>query len=155
MFCSVQSLASGGTSVVLIDATGSESGHKDPLDFADREGLAEALMGVSAKVPTAYQVEKNFNYLPAGQDPTQASERLVTDRARTVIHGVAERFDLTMVAAMPLDQIEGESVSRLTSGVLLLVEIGRSTHFNLGAALTTIQSQNRRLLGVFVLPRNK
>lgn len=150
-----ESLASGGTSVVLIDATGTEHGHKDPLDMSDREGLAEALLGVSAKVPTAYQVEKNFNYLPAGQNALTASERLVTDRARTVIHGVAERFDLTMVASMPLDQIEGEAVSRLTAGVLLLVEVGRSSHFQLGSALTTINGQGRRLLGVFVLPRGR
>jgi capsular polysaccharide biosynthesis protein len=148
-----ESLASGGTSVVLIDATGTEAGHKDPLDMGDQEGLAEALLGVSAKVPTAYQVEKNFNYLPAGQNAMQASERLVTDRARTVIHGVAERFDLTMIATMPLEQIEGEAVSRLTAGVLLLVETGRSSHYDLGAALTTINGQGRRLLGVFVLPR--
>lgn len=148
-----ESLASGGTSVVLIDATGTEPGHRDPLDMADREGLAEALLGVSAKVPTAYLVEKNFNYLPAGENAMTASERLVTDRARTVIHGVAERFDLTMVASMPLDQIEGEAISRLTAGVLLLVEVGRSSHFELGSALTTINGQGRRLLGVFVLPR--
>jgi hypothetical protein len=148
-----RSLASGGTSVVLIDATGTEPGHKDPVEHEDTEGLAEALMGVSAKVPTAYQIEKNFNYLPAGENAFAASERLVTDRARTVIHGVAERYDLTMVASMPLDEIEGEAVARLTAGVLLLVEVGRSSHFQVGAALNTIQTQGRRLLGVFVLPR--
>lgn len=148
-----QSLASGGTSVVLIDATGTEPGHRELLEYDGTEGLAEALMGVSAKVPTAYQIEKNLNYLPAGENALAASERLVTDRARTVIHGVAERFDLTMVASMPLDEIEGEAIARLTAGVLLLVETGRSSHYQLGAALNTIQTQGRRLLGVFVLPR--
>jgi len=148
-----QSLASGGTSVVLIDATGTEPGHRELLEYDGSEGLAEALMGVSAKVPTAYQIDKNFNYLPAGENAVAASERLVTDRARTVIHGVAERFDLTMIASMPLEEIEGESVARLTAGVLLLVETGRSSHYQLGAALNTIQTQGRRLLGVFVLPR--
>jgi Mrp family chromosome partitioning ATPase len=148
------SLSGGGTSVVLIDGTGTERNHRDILNKGNEPGLAEALAGETAK-PTAIRVSKNFGYLPAGQNPTAASEHLVEDRARTIIHTIAERYDLTLVATMPLDNVEGEALARLTEGVLLLVELDRTSHYDLGVAIRTISSQGHKLLGVFVLPARK
>jgi succinoglycan biosynthesis transport protein ExoP len=149
------SLATGGTSVVLIDGTGTEPGHRDMLDFEGKPGLAQALTNHGPALPTAYKVTKNFGYLPAGPDADEAAEHLVEDRARTVVSGVAERYDLTFVACMPLDNAEGEALARLTAGVLLLVELNRTSHYELGMALKTIKAQERPLLGVFVLPASK
>jgi Mrp family chromosome partitioning ATPase len=148
------SLSGGGTSVVLIDGTGTERGHRDILEKGSEPGLAEALSGETAK-PTAVRISKNFGYLPAGQNPAQASEHLVEDRARTVVHTIAERYDLTLVSTMPLDNVEGEALARLTEGVLLLVELNRTSHYDLGVAMRTINSQGHKLLGVFVLPARK
>jgi polysaccharide biosynthesis transport protein len=148
------SLSSGGTSVVLIDGTGTERNHRDVLEKGNEPGLAEALAGETAK-PTAIRISKNFGYLPAGQNASAASEHLVDDRARTVIHTIAERYDLTLVATMPLDNVEGEALARLTEGVLLLVEVNRTSHYDLGVAIRTISSQGHKLLGVFVLPARK
>jgi Mrp family chromosome partitioning ATPase len=140
--------------VVLIDGTGTERHHRDILDKGSEPGLAEALSGETAK-PTAIRIGKNFGYLPAGQNPGQASEHLVEDRARTVVHTIAERYDLTLVATMPLDNVEGEALARLTEGILLLVELDRTSHYDLGVALRTLNSQGHKLLGVFVLPARK
>jgi Mrp family chromosome partitioning ATPase len=139
---------------VLIDGTGTERGHRDILDKGTEPGLAEALSGETAK-PTAIRIGKNFGYLPAGQNAAHASEHLVEDRARTVVHTIAERYDLTLVATMPLDNIEGEALARLTEGVLLLVELNRTSHYDVGVAVRTINSQGHKLLGVFVLPARK
>jgi capsular polysaccharide biosynthesis protein/Mrp family chromosome partitioning ATPase len=147
-----ESLAKGNTSVVLIDGTGTEPGHRDILEFDGRPGLAQALTASSPTPPTAFKVRRNFGYLPAGPDPIAASERLVDDRAVTVVHGVAERYDLTLVACMPLDQAEGEAMARLTLGVILLVEVNRTKHFELGRALKAVNDQGQTLVGVFVLP---
>jgi capsular polysaccharide biosynthesis protein len=149
------SLATAGTSIVLIDGTGTENGHRDILDFEGKPGLSQALTNHSPTAPTAYKVSKNFGYLPAGEDAVEAAEHLVEDRARTVVRGVAERYDLTLVACMPLENAEGEALARLTAGVLLLVELNRTSHYQLGMALKTIISQGRPLLGVFVLPRGR
>jgi succinoglycan biosynthesis transport protein ExoP len=148
------SLSGGGTSVVLIDGTGTERGHRDVLGKGTEPGLAEALSGESAK-PTAIRIGKNFGYLPAGQNAAAASEHLVEDRARTVVHSIAERYDLTLVATMRLDNVEGEALARLTEGVLLLVQLDRTSHYDLGVAMRTINSQGHKLLGVFVLPARR
>jgi Mrp family chromosome partitioning ATPase len=148
------SLSGGGTSVLLIDGTGTEHGHRDVLEKAGEAGFAEALTGDVPR-PTAIHISKNFGYLPAGRNASAASEHLVEDRARTVVHGIAERYDLTLVATMPLDNVEGEALARLTEGVLLLVEVDRTSHYDLGVALRTITSQGHKLLGVFVLPARK
>jgi succinoglycan biosynthesis transport protein ExoP len=148
------SLSGGGTSVVLIDGTGTERNHRDALDKGREPGLAEALVSDTVK-PAAIRISKNFGYLPAGQNAAAASEHLVEDRARTVIESIAERYDLTLVATMPLDNVEGEALARLTEGILLLVELDRTSHYDLGVAMRTISSQGHKLLGVFVLPARK
>ena len=125
----------------------------DKSDGAGQGGFA-LRQGETAK-PTAIRIGKNFGYLPAGQNASAASEHLVEDRARTVVHTIAERYDLTLVATMPLDNVEGESLARLTEGVLLLVELDRTSHYDLGVAMRTINSQGHKLLGVFVLPARK
>jgi hypothetical protein len=149
------SLSTTGTSVVLIDGTGTEPGHRDILDLEGKPGLSQALTNHSPTAPSAYKVSKNFGYLPAGADAEAAAEHLVEDRARTVVRGIAERYDLTLVATMPLDNAEGEALAKLTAGVILLVEINRTSHYDLGVALKTINSQGRPLLGVFVLPHGR
>jgi Mrp family chromosome partitioning ATPase len=149
------SLATSGTSVVLIDGTGTEPGHRDLLGFEGKPGLSQALTSHSPNPPTAYKVSKNFGYLPAGEGAAEASEHLVEDRARTVVLGVAERYDLTLVACMPLDNAEGEAMANLTEGVLLLVELNRTSHYELGMAVKTLNKQGHRLLGVFVLPPSR
>lgn len=146
------SLSTGGTSVVLIDGTGTEPGHRDLLDFEGKPGFAQALTNHGPALPTAYKVTQNFGYLPAGPDPVEAAEHLVEDRAHTVVAGLAERYDLTLVACLPPDNVEGEALARLTSGVLLLVELNRTSHYQLGTALKALEAQGRPLLGVFVLP---
>jgi capsular polysaccharide biosynthesis protein len=149
-----RSLSRGGTSVVLIDGTGSAPGHRDPLGHENDRGLAEALTGDVAKL-TAVRVGKNFGYVPAGQNAAAAAEHLVDDHARTVLHYIAERYDLTLVAAMPFNTAEGEVLARLTEGVLLIVQLDRTKHYDLGVALKIVGSQKHRLLGVFVLPARK
>jgi Mrp family chromosome partitioning ATPase len=148
------SLSGGGTSVVLIDGTGTERNHRDALDKGREPGLAEALSSDAVK-PAAIRISKNFGYVPAGQNASAAAEHLVEDRARRVVESIAERYDLTLVATMPLNNVEGEALARLTEGVLLLVELDRTSHYDLGVAMRTINSQGHKLLGVFVLPSRK
>jgi succinoglycan biosynthesis transport protein ExoP len=146
-----RSLSRGGTSVVLVDGTGSAAGHNDPLGHQKERGLAEALTSDSAK-PSAVRVGKNFGYVPSGQNAAAAAEHLVDDRARTVLHDIAERYDLTLVAGMPLNSPEGEVIAQLTEGVVLIVQLNRTKHYDLGVALKIVGSQKHRLLGVLVLP---
>lgn len=147
------SLVAGGTSVALIDGTGTEPGHRDVMGLDTKPGLAQALL--TGQVPTAYAVEEDFGYLPAGEDAHLASEHLLDEQARTIVHGVAQAYDFTLIACMPLDNAEGEALAQLAEGVILLVQPGTTSHFELGMALRALKSQRLRLIGVFVLPPSR
>lgn len=148
-----RSFAESGTSVVLIDGTGTAPGHHDILGLEDKPGLAEAL--TSEELPGTFAIQENFGYLPAGADAQSASEHLVDEHARTIVDGLSKRHDLTLVVCMPLDNVEGEALAHLTEGVILLVELSKTSHFELGRALTSLNRQGLRLLNLFVLPRTR
>jgi succinoglycan biosynthesis transport protein ExoP len=146
-----RSLAAGGRSVVLIDGTGSDPKHRDVLDTAGKPGLADAL--VEDKVPTPVTVQEDLDYVPSGAAAAEASEHFVDERAAKIVHAIAEGHDLTLIACMPPDDIEGEALARLSGSILLLVQLHKTSHFRLGTALKSFDAMGRPLSGVFVLPR--
>jgi hypothetical protein len=146
-----KSLAAGGKAVVLVDGTGTDPRHRDLLHVGNEPGLAEAL--IHDKVPAAIAVQDDFDYVPTGASAQEASEYFVDERAAKILHGIGENHDLALVACMPPDTIEGESLARLCGSVLLLVQLNRTSHFQLGMALRSFSNQGLRLSGVFVLPR--
>jgi succinoglycan biosynthesis transport protein ExoP len=146
-----RSLAAGGKSVVLVDGTGTDPRHDDVLGAGAEPGLSEALL--NDKVPTTLAVDSDFDYVPAGRSPQESSEYFVEERTAKILHSISENHDLTLIACMPPDTIEGEALARLSGSVLLLVQLNKTSHFDLGSALRSFSSQGLRLGGVFVLPR--
>jgi hypothetical protein len=146
-----RSLAAGGKSVVLVDGTGADADHRDVLDAGNRPGLSEALL--SNKAPAVLAVEPDFDYVPAGQSAQESSEYFVDERTAKILHGITENHDLTLIACMPPDTIEGEALARLSGSVLLLVQLNTTSHYELASALKSFSSSGLRLGGVFVLPR--
>lgn len=147
-----RSLAASGTSVALIDGTGTETGHADPLGYDDKVGLSEALADPSADVPLGHWISDNFTYLPAGANARATVGHLVGNRARTIIHSLAERHGVTLVACVATDRVEGEALAQLTDGAIVLVEPHRTSHFDLGVVLHAMSALELRLLGVLVVP---
>ncbi len=147
-----RSLAGSGTSVALIDGTGTEAGHADPLGYDDKVGLSEALADPSAELPVGHRISDNLTYLPTGANMEAAVEYLVSERARAVIRTLAARHGVTLVACVATNRPEGEALARLTDGAIVLVELHRTSHFDLGVVLRTVSSLELRLLGVLVVP---
>lgn len=147
-----KSLAHSGTAVALIDGTGTEPGHRDVFQFDERPGLAEALHAGDNEATVITQVSDRFVYLPAGRDAADAADLLLDDRARRVVQGIAESNEVTLLACRSLDNPEGEALAGLADGLLVLVQINRTAHFDLGATLRTIARQRRTLLGVLASP---
>lgn len=147
-----RSLAAAGTTVALIDGTGTEPGHADPLGYDDKVGLAEALADPVAELPAGHLISQHMVYLPAGVNPAAAVEQLVTSRARTIIRTLAARSDVTLVACPATNRVEGEALARLTDGAIVLVELHRTSHFDLGLVLRAAAALELPLLGVFVVP---
>jgi HAMP domain-containing protein len=147
-----RSLAASGISVALIDGTGTEPGHADPLGYDGKPGLAEALEGQLAELPSGHRISDTLTYLPAGAAPAAAVEHLVGNRARTIIRTLAARSDITLVACVATDRVEGEALGRLTDGAIVVVELHRTSHSDLGVVLRAVSRLERPLLGVFVVP---
>jgi capsular polysaccharide biosynthesis protein len=146
-----KSLAAGGKSVVLVDGTGTDPKHRDVLNVGDEPGLSEALL--NNKVPTPVSIRQDFDYVPPGASPHESSEHYVDERAPKLVHGITENHDLALIACLPPDTIEGEALARLSGSVLLLVQLNKTSHFQLAKALRVLSAQRLRLSGVFVLPR--
>jgi capsular polysaccharide biosynthesis protein len=146
-----KSLAAGGKSVVLVDGTGTEPKHRDVLNTATKPGLSEALF--NDKAPTPVAVQDDFDFVPAGASAQESSEYYVDDRAAKILHALTENHDLTLIACMPPDTIEGEALARLSGSVLLLIQLNKTSHYDLGLALRSFSAQGLRLGGIFVLPR--
>lgn len=147
-----RSLAAAGTAVALVDGTGTEPGHADPLGYDDKDGFAEALTDPMAELPTGHRIAENMVYVPAGVDPTAAVEHLVTRRARTIIRAMAARSEVTLVASPATDRVEGEALARLADGAIVLVELHRTSHFALGIVMRAVAALQLPLLGVFIVP---
>lgn len=147
-----RSLAGSGTSVALIDGTGTEAGHADPLGYDDKVGLSEALADPSAELPLGHRISDNLTYLPTGANMGAAVEQLVSERARMVVRTLAARHGVTLVACVATNRPEGEALARLTDGAIVLVELHRTSHFDLGVVLRAVTSLGVQLLGVLVVP---
>lgn len=146
-----RSLASGGKSVVLVDGTGTDPKHKDVLDTAGKPGLAEAL--IEDKVPTPVVIQDDLDYVPSGASAAEASEHFVDERAAKIVQAIAANHDLTLIACLSPDNIEGEALARLSGSIILLVQLHKTSHFRLGSALKSFNAMGRPLGGVFILPR--
>lgn len=147
-----KSLARSGTTVALVDGTGTEPGHRDAFEFDDRPGLSEALHAGDDDATVVTQVSDRFVYLPAGRDAAEAADLLLDDRARRVVQGIAESNEVTLLACRSLDNPEGEALAGLADGLLVLVQVNKTPHFDLSATLKTVARQRRTLLGVLALP---
>lgn len=146
-----RSFAGTGARVTLIDGTGHEPGHRDPLGWHNEPGLAEALTHESVATPVPLQVVDNLTYVPSGQDFDTASELLVTDKAVSFIKEVSEVSDLTLLACPPPDDVVGEAMANLADRVVVLVELHRTSYSELSETLRGVSNQQLDLIDVFVL----
>jgi non-specific protein-tyrosine kinase len=148
------SLASSEKTVLLVDADMHRPNQHRIFHKPITQGLSEMLLEAS---PTHHPVLNgrhettytNLSVLTSGVLPPNPSELLASRRTRLVIHGLEKQRDLLIVDTPPAHALtDALSVAAHSSGVILVVESGKTNAAQARAVIESLRSVGARVLGV-------
>lgn len=119
------------------------------LSLPRRQGLCELLKG---QLPYDQAVRatsiRGLSILSAGQRPEKASELLGSERLRTVLHQLKQRFDYVLLDTPPVIAISDASMlGALSDGIVLVVRLGSTPRYLVEQAYNLLESMGGNVLG--------
>jgi non-specific protein-tyrosine kinase len=148
------SLASSEKTVLLVDADMHRPNQHRIFNKPIIQGLSEMLLAASQdgfpvlneRHETMYA---NLSVLTSGVLPPNPSELLASRRTKLVIHGLEKQRDLLIIDTPPAQALtDALSVAALSSGVILVVESGKTNAAQAQAVIETLRSVGAKVLGV-------
>ena len=148
------SLASSEKSVLLVDADMHRPNQHRIFNKPITQGLSEMLLAAS---PTGHPVLNgrhetsyaNLSVLTSGVLPPNPSELLASRRTRLLIHGLEKQRDILVVDTPPAQALtDALSVAAHSSGVILVVESGKTNAAQARAVIEALQNVGAKVLGV-------
>lgn len=153
-----RSLASAGCRVVLVDLDLRQPELHQRLGASDRMGVADVLAEHSPLDQAMQRVEpppdepiggQDLYLLAAGASPSNATELLAAPGLSRLLATVASQADIVLVDTAPvLPVADTLVVARLVTGVLLVVEAGRTSEDDVRAARDVLSRSGAPILGV-------
>jgi succinoglycan biosynthesis transport protein ExoP len=147
-------LASSEKSVLLVDADMHRPNLHRIFNKPITQGLSEMLLLAS---PTGHPVLNgshetsyaNLSILTSGVLPPNPSELLASQRSKLLIHGLEKQRDILIVDTPPAHALtDALSVAAHSSGVILVVESGKTNADQALAVIESLRSVGARVLGV-------
>ena len=119
---------------------------------ARRAGVSEVLTGqaelADAMRSVDVEAEHRFALLPAGFAPPNPAELRGLDRMKSLLEGLAEKHDLVIVDAPPLNLVTDAAIlGALGDAVILVVRAGVTEEGPLGFAVDQLEKVGARVLG--------
>lgn len=148
------SLASSEKSVLLVDADMHRPNQHRIFNKPITQGLSEMLLAASAtgqpvlngRHETTYA---NLSVLTSGVLPPNPSELLASRRTRYLIHGLEKQRDLLIIDTPPAQALtDALSVAAQSSGVILVVESGKTNANEARAVIDSLRNVGAKVLGV-------
>jgi capsular exopolysaccharide synthesis family protein len=150
-------LAETGSRVVLVDANLREPGVGAYLALDATRGLADVLAGaITVDVALRDWGNGRLQVLPAGFAVTDPGELLASPALAQTIGNLEDRFDIVLIDAPSLlSAADAAVLSKLASGVLLVVRAGRTRTEHVERATAILRGVGARLVGAVLnaLPR--
>lgn len=143
-------LADSGKRVALVDTDLRKPKVAEYLGIEGGTGLTDVLIG-RAKVSDVLLPwgNRSMYVLPAGKIPPNPSELLGSARMQKLLDALAEEFDVVLCDAPPLLPVTDAAVlSRVTSGAIMAVAVGRTTTHQLQGALDALATVGAKVAGV-------
>lgn len=143
-------LADSGKRVALVDTDLRKPKVAEYLGIEGGTGLTDVLIG-RAKVSDVLLPwgNRSMYVLPAGKIPPNPSELLGSARMKKLLDALAEEFDVVLCDAPPLLPVTDAAVlSRVTSGAIMAVAVGRTTTHQLQGALDALATVGAKVAGV-------
>ncbi len=148
------SLASSEKTVLLVDADMHRPNQHRIFNKPITQGLSEMLL---LAAPTGHPVLNgrhetsyaNLSILTSGVLPPNPSELLASQRTKLLIHGLEKQRDILIVDTPPAHALtDALSVAAHSSGVILVVESGKTNADQALAVIESLRNVGARVLGV-------
>jgi capsular exopolysaccharide synthesis family protein len=143
-------LADSGKRVALVDTDLRKPKVADYLGIEGGTGLTDVLIG-RAKVSDVLLPwgNRSLYVLPAGKIPPNPSELLGSARMQKLLDALSQEFDVVLCDAPPLLPVTDAAVlSRVTSGAIMAVAVGKTTTHQLEGALDALETVGAKVAGV-------
>lgn len=146
--------AEAGRSVIVVDSNLGRPSLGDPVDGAQRVGLAGVLAG-DVPVEAALQPwlpDARMELLPAGSGARPEDDVLATPRFAQLLDSLAQRADVVLVLAAPIDEVADAVVlGPLMSAVVVVAPLVDTRGPELEAAARELVDGGARLAGLVTI----
>jgi succinoglycan biosynthesis transport protein ExoP len=148
------SLASSEKSVLIVDADLHRPNQHRIFRKPIAQGLSEMLLATSNTTEQVLNGRHetsfaNLAVLTSGVLPPNPSELLASQRTRLLIDGLQKQRDVLIIDTPPAQALtDALSVSALASGVILVVEAGKTNAVQVRQVIDSLENVGARVLGV-------
>ncbi|MDD5530590.1 MAG: polysaccharide biosynthesis tyrosine autokinase [bacterium] len=113
-------------------------------------GLSNYLVGeVEEKEIIQSTHEENLSIIPAGHIPPNPGELIDSERMRTLVAGLKERYDIVIIDSPPLVSCaDGFLLGTIADGVIVVIELGKTQRAALSQMVSSFRSTGASFLGV-------
>jgi capsular exopolysaccharide synthesis family protein len=141
-------LADTGAKVLLIDCDFRKPDVHKYMGIEGSVGLTNHLIGQANLADVIQTWGAKLHVLPAGQIPPNPSELLSSGKMLHLLQSLERGYDHIVIDAAPLLPVTDAAIlSKITSGVILVVGVGQTTRPQLQGAIQHIKSANGHILG--------
>jgi capsular exopolysaccharide synthesis family protein len=144
--------AQSGGKVLLIDTDLRRPRLHKSLGINKQVGLTNLILGDATMDEVIKTTEiPNLYVLPSGPQPPNPAELLLTNRFKQVLADLEPNFDRILLDSPPVLAVTDAVVlSRLTSGVIIVAQAGKSTLDDVSNAARQFKDVNAPILGVIL-----
>ena len=142
------SLAAAGDRVLLIDADLRRPTVAGQLALEDAAGLTEVLVGRATVEEVAQPVVSGLVVLGSGAVPPNPSELLTSREFEELLEWASTQFDTVIIDAPPLLPVaDAVVISRLTTGLLLVMDASKVRRAQLRKAVDSVRLGGGKIVG--------
>ncbi len=138
-----------GTHVLIVDADLHRPSVEQYLDLPQRQGLTELLRG---KCPIDQAIRQTsvpgLSILAPGALPTNPSELLGSDRMRTVLHSLKQRYSYVLIDTPDATGTNDAGLlGSMADGILLVVRLGHTPRYYVEQTSNSLEALGGNVLG--------
>jgi polysaccharide biosynthesis transport protein len=145
-------MAQSGQRVLLVDTDLRRPRLHKSLGVSKNRGLTNLILGDATIDDVIKSTDiPNLFVLPCGPQPPNPAELLLTNRFQQVLAELEQRFERILLDSPPVLAVTDAVVlSRLSSGVMLVAQAGKTQLDDLSAAARQFQDVDASILGVIL-----
>ncbi len=145
-------MAQSGQRVLLVDTDLRKPRLHKPLGVSRTRGITNLILGDASLDDCIKTTDiPNLFVLPCGPQPPNPAELLLSNRFKEVMEQLEERFDRVIFDSPPLLAVtDGAVLARLTDGVVIVAQAGKTTLDDAATSARTIRDVKARIIGVIL-----